>query len=128
MDNKTMTDIILICKGHYDKSKHETKLDALSSYYNSCYRRGNIQVSLLPIEFIFKVYIKPTVLEAIKRDSSLAMYLFQPTVLESYKGNNRKLKSTTEVMYYRCITLIQMIKHSTFNLPLQDEDDPIIII
>ena len=53
MDNKTMTDIILICKGHYDKSKHETKLDALSSYYNSCYRRGNIQVSLLPIEFIF---------------------------------------------------------------------------
>ena len=128
MDNKTMTDIILICKGHYDKSKHETKLDALSSYYNSCYRRGNIQVSLLPIEFIFKVYIKPTVLEAIKRDSSLAMYLFQPTVLESYKWNSRKLKSATEVMYYRCITLIQMIKPSTFNLSLPDEDNQIIII
>lgn len=56
------------------------------------------------------------------------MYLFQPTVLESYKGNSRKLKSTTEVMYYRCIALIQMIKPNTFNLPLPDEDNPIIII
>lgn len=123
MDNKTMTDIILICKRHYDISKHKTTLDALKAYYNEYYGRKNMQLSE---EFIFNIFLKPTVLEIIKREPSLAMYLLQPTDFENYMLNAKGSVSISEAMCKRCITLIIFMKPSIFNLP--DEDDPVIII
>lgn len=123
MDNKTMTDIIMICKQHYDTSKYKTTLDALKAYYNEYYGRKNMQLSE---EFIFNIFLKPTVLEIIKREPSLAMYLLQPTDFENYVLNAKGSVSISEAMCKRCITLIIFMKSSIFNLP--DEDDPVIII
>ena len=123
MDNKTMADIIMICKQHYDTSKYKTTLDALKAYYNEYYGKENM---VLTTEFIFNVLIKPTVLEIIKREPSLAMYLLQPTDFENYVLNAKGSVSISEAMCKRCITLIIFMKSSIFNL--LDEDDPIIII
>lgn len=106
MDNKTMTDIILICKGHYDISKHTTILDALKSYYNKYYGKEDM---VLTTEFIFNVLIKPVVLEIIKREPSLAKYLLQPTAFEYYNAKDIQLP-ILEVMYDRCIYVIYYYK------------------
>ena len=81
---------------------------------------------VLTTEFIFNVLIKPVVLEIIKREPSLAMYLLQPTDFENYVLNAKGSVSISEAMCKRCITLIIFMKSSIFNLP--DEDDPVIII
>ncbi len=103
MDNKTMTDIIMICKQHYDTSKYKTTLDALKAYYNEYYGKENM---VLTTQFIFNVFIKPVV---IKREPSLAMYLLQPTAFEYYNAKDIQLP-ILEVMYDRCIYVIYYYK------------------
>lgn len=108
MDNKTMTDIIMICKQHYDTSKYKTTLDALKAYYNEYYGKENM---VLTTQFIFNVLIKPVVLEIIKREPSLAMYLLQPTAFEYYNAKDIQLP-ILEVMYDRCIYVIYYYKEA----------------
>ena len=105
MDNKTMTDIIMICKQHYDTSKYKTTLDALKAYYNEYYGKENM---VLTTQFIFNVLIKPVVLEIIKREPSLAMYLLQPTAFEYYNAKDIQLP-ILEVMYDRCIYICYLL-------------------
>lgn len=120
MINKTMIDTILICKGWYDAYKYPSMLHALVSYYHKYYGNDHMVTQ----DFIFNHFLKPTALEAVKRDSSLVMYLLQPAMVESYKASNHDSMSISEVMYYRCIALIQMIKADTFILP--DEPNNVI--
>ena len=105
MDNKTMTDIIMICKQHYDTSKYKTTLEALKAYYNEYYGKEDM---VLTTEFIFNVLIKPVALEIIKREPSLAMYLLQPTAFESYNPDIQL--PTLEVMYDRCVYVFYYYK------------------
>lgn len=108
MDNKTLTDILLICKGWYDKTKYKNILEALNGYYHKYYGCEDI---VMDKAFANRLFLQPLVLEAVNRDPKLARYLFEPSY--SIIDNNENF---VDVMYDRLIGLIQMIEHNTFDL------------
>lgn len=108
MKDKTLTDIMLICKGWYNKEKYKTLLEALNAYYHKHYGCEDITMNKA---FAQELFLKPLVLEAIKRKPALARYIFEPTL--------RTLSDKdpfVEAMYDRSLGLIQMIEHNTFDL------------
>ena len=108
MTDNTLIDIMLICKGWYNKELYKNKLSAMQAYYDRYYTYGESQVELTK-DFILHLFLEPLVSEAIKRDSNLIYYIFN----RNQNGINRE-DFTTE-MYNRCLTLIANIKKDTFD-------------
>lgn len=110
MINKEDIDIILICKGWYDTTRHETILNALTCYYHTHYGHKDTVVTE---EFVFNHFLMPIVMKLIKIRPFLAKFLLYPTVQEI----NDNSIPISEAMYYRCIFLIQMLKINMPHLP-----------
>lgn len=108
MKDKTLTDILLICKGWYNKKLHHNILEALNAYYHKYYGCEDITMDKAFAEFLF---LRPLVLKAIEIKPILARYIFEPQY--SLISNNEIF---SEVMYDRLLGLIQMIETETFDL------------
>lgn len=104
MKDKTLTDIMLICKGWYNKEKYRSVLEALNGYYHKYYGCEDITMDK---GFAVNLFLQPLVLETINRRPRMAYYLFEP---------NEKHKEFCEVMYDRCLNLIRRINKDTFDL------------
>lgn len=108
MKDKTITDILLICKGWYNKTLYHNTLEALNAYYHKYYGCEDITMDKAFAIFLF---LKPLALRAIEIQPSLARYIFEPT----YSVIDNK-ENFSEVMYARLMGLIQMTEKGTFDL------------
>ena len=113
MDFETMTDILLICKGWYDKTKYNDMLEAFNAYYHKHYGCEDIIMDKAFAEYLF---LRPLALKAIEIKPALARYIFEPT----YSIINNK-EAFSEVMYDRLMGLIQMIEKGMFDLSEYEE-------
>lgn len=108
MIDNTLVDIMLICKGWYNKELYKDKLSAMQAYYDKYYTYGESQVELTK-GFALGLFLEPLVSEAIKRTPNLIYYIF------NRNRNEINCKDFTTEMYNRCLTLIANIKHDTFD-------------
>ena len=108
MKDKTLTDILLICKGWYNKTLYHNILEALNAYYHKYYGCEDI---IMDKAFAIFLFLKPLALRAIEIKPSLARYIFEPqySVID-----NKEIFS--EVMYDRLLGLIQIIETRMFDL------------
>lgn len=113
MKDSTMTDILVICKGWYNKLEYKDILDALSAYYHKNY--GNESI-VMDRPLATHLFLKPLALKAIEIKPTLARYILEPSF--SMTEND---ESFTNVLYDRLLNLIQMIPHGTFNLSEYEE-------
>ena len=107
MTDNTLIDIMLICKGWYNKQLYKDKLSAMQAYYDKYYTYGEPQVELTK-DFALHLFLEPLVSEAIKRSPNLIYYIF------NRNRNDINCKDFTTEMYDRCLTLIANIKKGTF--------------
>ena len=107
MKDNTLIDIMLICKGWYNKQLYKDKLSAMQAYYDKYYTYGDSQVELTK-DFVLHLFLEPLVSEAIKRTPNLIYYIF------NRNRNDINCKDFTTEMYNRCLTLIANIKKDTF--------------
>lgn len=107
MTDNVLIDIMLICKGWYNKELYTDKLSAMQAYYNKYYTYGESQVKLTK-DFILHLFLEPLVSEAIKKDPNLIYYIFNRNI------NDMNCKDFTTEMYNRCLTLIANIKNGVF--------------
>ena len=108
MKDRTLTDILLICKGWYNKTLYHNTLEAFNAYYHKYYGCEDIVMDKAFAEYLF---LRPLALKAIKIKPTLARYIFEPT----YSIINNK-EVFSEVMYDRLMGLIQMIEKGMFDL------------
>lgn len=108
MKDKTLTDILVICKGWYNKELYNNPLEAMNAYYHKYYGCEDIVMDKAFAEYLF---LRPLALKAIEIDPVLARYIFEP----QFSVLNNK-EPFAEVMYDRLIGLIQMIEHGMFDL------------
>lgn len=113
MDFETMTDILLICKGWYDKTKYNDVLEAFNAYYHKHYGCEDIIMDKAFAEYLF---LRPLALYAIEVKPKIARYMFDPI----YSPLNNK-QPFGEIMYDRLMGLIQMIDKDTFDLSRYQE-------
>lgn len=107
MKDNTLIDIMLICKGWYNKQLYKDKLSAMQAYYDKYYTYGESQVEFTK-DFALHLFLEPLVSEAIKRSPNLIYYIF------NRNRNDINCKDFTTEMYNRCLTLIANIKKDTF--------------
>ena len=107
MTDNTLIDIMLICKGWYNKQLYKDKLSAMQAYYDKYYTYGDSQVELTK-DFVLHLFLEPLVSEAIKRTPNLIYYIF------NRNRNDINCKDFTTEMYDRYLTLIANIKKDTF--------------
>lgn len=107
MTDNTLIDIMLICKGWYNKQLYKDKLSAMQAYYDKYYTYGESQVELTK-DFALCLFLEPLESEAIKRSPNLIYYIF------NRNRNEINCKDFTTEMYNRCLTLIANIKKDTF--------------
>ena len=107
MKDNTLIDIMLICKGWYNKQLYKDKLSAMQAYYDKYYTYGESQVEFTK-DFALHLFLEPLISEAIKRSPNLIYYIF------NRNRNDINCKDFTTEMYNRCLTLIANIKKDTF--------------
>lgn len=107
MTDNTLIDIMLICKGWYNKELYADRLSAMQAYYDKYYTYGESQVELTK-NFALHLFLQPLVSEAIKKDPNLIYYIFNRNI------NDMDSEDFTTEMYNRCLTLIANIKKDTF--------------
>ena len=108
MKNKTLTDILVICKGWYNKELYNNPLEAMNAYYHKYYGCEDIVMDKAFAEYLF---LRPLALKAIEVKPTLARYIFEPQF--SVLSKNEPF---AEVMYDRLMGLIQMIERGMFDL------------
>ena len=113
MKDKTLTDILMICKGWYNKTLYGSTLEAFNAYYHKYYGCEDIAMDK---SFAIHLFLKPLALKAIEIKPTLAMYIFEPT----YSAISSK-EQFSEVMYDRLIGLEKKKKKGMFDLSEYDE-------
>lgn len=113
MRDKTLTDVLLIAKGWYNKKLYKNPLEAFNAYYHKYYGCEEITMDKAFAEYLF---LRPVALEAIKIKPVLARYIFEPQF--SWLDSKEPF---SEIMYDRLMGLIQMIEHGVFDLSDYDE-------
>ena len=112
MENKTLTDIYLICKGWYNKSLYKNELEAMNSYYHKHYGCDDI---VMDIPFALHLFLKPLALEIINKEPDKARFLFMDVTL------NENTELFPNVMCKRIIHMISQCTIGTFNLSEYEE-------
>ena len=113
MKNKTLTDILMICKGWYNKTLYHSPLEAFNAYYHKYYGCEDITVDK---QFAICLFLKPLALKAIGIKPTLARYIFEPAF-----SVIRNKEQFSEVMYDRLMSLAQMIEKGMFDLSEYEE-------
>lgn len=109
MRDKTLTDVLLICKGWYNKQLYKNELEALNAYYHKYYGCEDITMDKAFAEYLF---LRPIALKAIEVKPCLARYIFEPICSKNIENK----QYFAEIMYDRLMGLIQMIEHGVFDL------------
>lgn len=109
MMDKTLTDVLLISKGWYNKQMYKNELEALNAYYHKYYGCEDITMDKAFAEYLF---LRPIALKAIEVKPRLARYIFEPICNKNIENK----QSFAEIMYDRLMGLIQMIEKGTFDL------------
>ena len=110
MVDKTLTDVLVICKGWYNKSLYHSTLEALDAYYHKYYGCEDITMDKA---FAVHLFLIPLALKAIEIKPSIARYIFDP--MYSVITNSNK-EPFSEVIYERLMGLIHMIETGMFDL------------
>ena len=115
-------DILLICKGYYDKNKYKSVLEALNAYYHREYGCEDI---IMDEGFALNLFLKPCVKEFLKeREVNLFCenYLFQQSMHEVgilhdriFRKIDVKEMSFDEVLYYRLISWLCCLRVRDYN-------------
>ena len=113
MKDKTLTDILMICKGWYNKTLYHSPLEAFNAYYHKYYGCEDITVDK---QFAICLFLKPLALKAIEIKPTLARYIFEPAF-----SVIRSKEQFSEVMYDRLMSLAQMIEKGMFDLSEYEE-------
>ena len=113
MKDKTLTDILMICKGWYNKTLYDSPLEAFNAYYHKYYGCEDITVDK---QFAICLFLKPLALKAIEVKPTLARYIFEPAF-----SVIRNKEQFSEVMYDRLMSLAQMIEKGMFDLSEYEE-------
>lgn len=108
MKDKTLTDILVIAKGWYNKKLYKNPLEAFNAYYHKYYGCEDITMDKAFAEYLF---LRPLVLKAIEVKPTLARYIFE----QQFSRLDNK-EPFSEIMYDRLMGLIQMIEHGVFDL------------
>ena len=109
MRNKTLTDVLLICKGWYNKQLYKNELEAMNAYYHKYYGCEDIIMDKAFAEYLF---LRPIALKAIEIKPCLAIYIFEPICIKEIENK----QSFSEIMYDRLMGLICMIEKGMFDL------------
>ena len=113
MTDNSLIDDMLICKGWYNKDKHNTILEALNAYYHKYYRCYDIEMDEA---FAISLFLQPLVTEIIKRKPELIIYLFNP-VYGRYKNEG----NFSELLFTRLLHIITMSTSNIFDLSAYDK-------
>ena len=108
MEDTTLTDILLICKGWYNKKLYNSTLEAFNAYYHKHYGCEDITMDKA---FAVYLFLKPLALKAIEVKPTLARYIFEPV----YSAIDNK-EPFSDIMYDWLMGLIQMIGKYAFDL------------
>lgn len=115
-------DIMLLCKGWYDKEKYKTTKDVLIAYYHKHYGCEDITPDY---RFINQVLLRPAVEEIMcdKFKNRFISCLIDIDCCDTWKIDNMKAKelSYDEELYYRLIKFLGM------GLMVQDQNGNILI-
>mgnify|MGYP004640633017 CR=1 FL=1 len=109
MEDKRLTDVLLICKGWYNKNLYQNILEALNAYYHKYYGCDNISMDK---NFAMHLFLQPLALKAIEIKPTLAKYIFNPICPIC----NCENESYTDRMYKQLLGLIMMITSDMFDL------------
>lgn len=109
MKDKTLTDILLISKGWYNKKIYKNTLEAFNAYYHKHYGCEDITMDKA---FAENLFLRPLVLEAIQIKPVLARYIVEP----HHAMIDNQEQTFSEIMYDRMLWLIQMVEHGMFDL------------
>ena len=106
--DKILTDILMICKGWYNKCLWKDKLEAMDAYYHKHYL--GCEDIVMDIPFALHLFLKPLALEIINRDPDKARFLFIDIMLNE---NNQLF---ADVMYRRIMYMISVCEEEIFDL------------
>lgn len=128
----TEKDILMICKGHYDKEMHKNLEEALDAYYREHYNVSKESLPELSHKFIYNLWLKECVRTFLtpEKKAEFHHYVINEESLaemDFHDNNifgNEPAKDFYDVMYYRIIrwlTLMQVIdKHGKDLIDLSD--------
>ena len=134
----TEKDILMICKGHYDKEKHKNLEEALDAYYREHYGITKESLPNLSHKFIYDLWLKEcvrTFLTPEKKGEFLCYIIIEEALAEkNFLGKNcfGKAPATDfyDVMYYRIIRWLQLMavrdKNGKVLVDLSDYDGNVI--
>lgn len=114
MKDKTLTDVLLISKGWYNKQLYKNPLEAFNAYYHKYYGCEDITMDKAFAEYLF---LRPVALKAIEVKPRLARYIFESICIK----DNENKQSFSENMYDRLMGLICMIETGVFDLSEYEE-------
>ena len=115
-------DILLICKGYYNKEKYKSVLEAFNAYYHTEYLCEDITMDE---GFAIQLFLKPCVKEFLKEREVnwfCENYLFKVSMHEIGLSHDRMLRkkevkemSFDEVLYYRLISWLCCLQVKDYN-------------
>lgn len=125
MEGKTLgKDIMLLCKGWYNKEKYKTTKDALITYYHKEYGCEDIDPDF---NFINVVLLQPAISEFLNDNTKdqFISYIFTDSIIdvcELWDKYNKKKLSYDEELYYRLTHFIRRLKTRYYDEVLIDTD------
>lgn len=119
-------DIMLLCKGWYNKEKYKTTKDALIAYYNKNYWYPNDKVKILEFRFINNVLLKPAIQELLTENfiHMFISYLFDIDGFDIWKFDDMKIKELPydEELYYRLTGFLSRLRAKDKDLNINIDD------
>lgn len=114
----TEKDILMICKGYYDKEQHESLEEALDAYYRREYDVLKDELPELSYEFMFSLWCKPCIREFLIPEKIGEFYhnmIAEESFPEkNYLGvncfNKEPAKEFYEVMFHRFVKWVNCMR------------------
>ncbi len=114
----TEKDILMICKGHYDKEKHKTLEGALDAYYRKYYCISKKDIPVLSYKFMMTMWFNRCV-EVFLTPERIRNFWHNVIVEESFQEkrllNEKGCTEFYEVLFYRIVKWLTL-------LSVKDED------
>lgn len=126
----TEKDILMICKGHYDKDKHEDLESALDAYYRKYYCVSKEEIPVLSYKFMLKLWLNSCV-EAFLQPDTIRSFWHYVIVEEAFAEkrflNENGCTEFYEVLYHRIVKWLILLsvrdKDGNWKIDLSDYDD-----
>jgi len=108
----TEKDILMICKGRYNKEKHENLEAALDAYYRKHYEIPKEELPVLSHEFMMRLWFNRCVETFLQADTIRSFWYY--VIVEKAYEEKRYLNQDGctefyEVLYHRIVTWLQLL-------------------